>query len=161
MASCRRRWRWRARDGDGLLHTLAAIEPDERMANFLSRQTLYVADGHHRYETALAYQAEVRSHPERTDAPAGALEADWVMAVLVNAELEELEIRPTHRLLLRADPDALREVGVGGGQAVGPGEAAQRGRQHRHQHTQPAEQVQCRAPPREVDAHYGQSKPCR
>ncbi len=101
---------WRARDGDGLLHTVAAIEPDERMANFLSRQTLYVADGHHRYETALAYQAEVRSHPDWTDAPAGALEADWVMALLVNAELEELEIRPTHRLLLLADPDALRDL---------------------------------------------------
>lgn len=101
---------WRARDGDGLLHSLAAIEPDERMANFLSRQTLYVADGHHRYETALAYQAEVRSHPDRTDAPAGALEADWVMAVLVNAELEELEIRPTHRVLLQANTDALRDL---------------------------------------------------
>ncbi|MEO8247135.1 MAG: DUF1015 domain-containing protein [Chloroflexota bacterium] len=101
---------WRARDGDGLLHSLAAIEPDERMANFLSRQTLYVADGHHRYETALAYQAEVRSHPDWTDAPAGALEADWIMCVLVNAELEELEIRPTHRLLLGADPDALRDL---------------------------------------------------
>jgi uncharacterized protein (DUF1015 family) len=101
---------WRARDGDGLLHSLAAIEPDERMTNFLSRQTLYVADGHHRYETALAYQAEVRSNPDLTDAPVGGLEADWVMAVLVNAELEELDIRPTHRLLLKADGAALRDL---------------------------------------------------
>ena len=101
---------WRARDGDGLLHSVAAVEPDARMTNFLSRQTLYVADGHHRYETALAYQAAVRSHAQWTDAPAGGLEADWIMAVLVNAELEDLEIRPTHRLLLRADTDALRAV---------------------------------------------------
>ena len=101
---------WRARDGDGLLHSVAAVEPDARMANFLSRQTLYVADGHHRYETALAYQAAVRSDPRWTDAPAAALEADWIMAVLVNAELEDLEIRPTHRLLLRADTDALRAL---------------------------------------------------
>ncbi|HET8586526.1 MAG TPA: DUF1015 domain-containing protein, partial [Candidatus Limnocylindria bacterium] len=45
---------WRARDGDGLLHQLAAVEPDERLLNYLSRQRLFVADGHHRYETALA-----------------------------------------------------------------------------------------------------------
>ncbi len=101
---------WRARDGDGLLHTLAAVEPDDRMASFLSRQTLSIADGHHRYETALAYQAELRSDPPWTDAPAGALEADWVMAVLVNAELEELEIRATHRLLLQTHGDALRDI---------------------------------------------------
>jgi uncharacterized protein (DUF1015 family) len=99
---------WRARDGDGLLHTLAAVEPDERMTNFLSRQTLFIADGHHRYETALAYQAEVRADARWTDAPAGALEADWIMCVLVNAELEELEIRATHRLLTDADPGELR-----------------------------------------------------
>ncbi|HET7686574.1 MAG TPA: DUF1015 domain-containing protein [Candidatus Limnocylindria bacterium] len=101
---------WRARDPDGLLHTLAGVEPDERMTRFLSRQTLFIADGHHRYETALAHQAELRSHPDWTDAPRGALEADWIMCVLVNAELEELEIRPTHRLLLRADPEALRSL---------------------------------------------------
>ena len=101
---------WRARDGDGLLHTLAAVEPDERMTNFLSRQTLFIADGHHRYETALAYQAEVRADAEWTDAPAGALEADWIMCVLVNAELEELEIRATHRLLTDADPGQLRAL---------------------------------------------------
>jgi uncharacterized protein (DUF1015 family) len=101
---------WRARDADGLLHTLAAVEPDERMTNFLSRQTLFIADGHHRYETALAYQAEVRADARWTDAPAGALEADWIMCVLVNAELEELEIRATHRLLTDADPGALRAL---------------------------------------------------
>jgi len=99
---------WRARDADGLLHTLAAVEPDERLVNYLSRQRLFIADGHHRYETALAYQSEVRADPHWTDAPPGALAADWMMMVLVNAELEELEILPTHRLVLRADPDALR-----------------------------------------------------
>jgi uncharacterized protein (DUF1015 family) len=101
---------WRARDGDGLLHTLAAVEPDERLLNHLSRQTLYVADGHHRYETALAYQAEVRADARWIDAPAGALAADWIMVVMVNAEREELSILPTHRLILQAEPDALRSL---------------------------------------------------
>ncbi len=98
---------WRARDRDGLLHQLAAIEPDPRLLGYLSRQRLYVADGHHRYETALAYQAEVRARPENADAPPGELGADWVMAVLVNAEEEELEIQATHRLLRDVDPRRL------------------------------------------------------
>ena len=102
---------WRARDDDGLLHQLAAVEPDERLLGYLSRQRLYVADGHHRYETALAYQAEVRSDSRLADAEPGSLAADWMMMVLVNAEREELEILATHRLVLDADADRLREPG--------------------------------------------------
>jgi uncharacterized protein (DUF1015 family) len=101
---------WRARDGDGLLHSLAAVEPDERLLRHLSKQQLFVADGHHRYETALAYQAEIRSDRRWTDAPPGSLAADWTMAVLVNAEREQLEILATHRLLLEADEQALRSL---------------------------------------------------
>lgn len=101
---------WRARDPDGLLHQLAAAEPDERLVNYLSRQRLLVADGHHRYETALAYQASVRARPEHRGAPPGSLAVDWVMAVLVNAEREGLTILPTHRLLRDVDPQALRNL---------------------------------------------------
>lgn len=101
---------WRARDGDGLLHSLAAVEPDERLLNYLGRQQLYIADGHHRYETALAYQAEIRSDPRWTDAPPGSLAGDWIMVVLVNAEREELEIQATHRLILEVDGKALRSL---------------------------------------------------
>jgi len=99
---------WRARDGDGLLHQLVAIEADDRLIGYLARQTLFVADGHHRYETALAYQAEVRADSRWSAAAPGDLAADWIMMLLVNAEMTELEIRPTHRLLLDADTDALR-----------------------------------------------------
>ena len=101
---------WRARDGDGLLHQLAAIEADDRLLRYLGRQTLFIADGHHRYETALAYQAEVRADPAHRDAPPGSLAADWIMMMLVNAELTELEIRPTHRLVLGGDREALRAL---------------------------------------------------
>lgn len=94
---------WRARDDDGLLHQLSAIEADERLLNYLGRQTLFIADGHHRYETALAHQAQA----------GGAPGADWIMMLLVNAELTDLEIRPTHRLILDADTDALRALASG------------------------------------------------
>jgi uncharacterized protein (DUF1015 family) len=104
---------WRARDGDGLLHQVAAAEADDRLVGYLGRQTLFVADGHHRYETALAYQTEVRDDPRWSDAPAGSLGADWIMMLIVNAELVALEIRPTHRLLLGVDTDPFRELAAG------------------------------------------------
>ena len=104
---------WRARDGDGILHQLTAIEADDRLIGYLAKQTLFIADGHHRYETALAYQAEVRADRRWADAAPGSLAADWIMMMLVNAELTDLEIRPTHRLLLDADADALRALVAG------------------------------------------------
>ena len=104
---------WRARDADGLLHQLTAIEADNRLLSYVARQTLFVADGHHRYETALAFQAEVRFERRSAGAAHGSLGADWIMMMLVNAELSELEIRPTHRLLLDADSDALGALVAG------------------------------------------------
>jgi uncharacterized protein (DUF1015 family) len=100
---------WRARDGDGLLHRAGVIADDAGLAAYLSRQKLVVADGHHRYETALAYQAEMRGS-DADGAEPGILGADWMMVVLVNAAREALEIRPTHRLLRTVDDDRLRAV---------------------------------------------------
>jgi uncharacterized protein (DUF1015 family) len=105
---------WRARDADGLLHTVAEVEPDDRLLAFLSRQRLYIADGHHRYETALAHRAEVRADPANAAAAPGELAADWVMAVLVNAEFEELQVLPTHRLVRGVDAGALERLAAGG-----------------------------------------------
>jgi uncharacterized protein (DUF1015 family) len=57
---------------------------------------LLIADGHHRYETAVAYREE---HPE----------AERTFAVLVSMRSPGLEIFPTHRVLpdLEGDPDAI------------------------------------------------------
>jgi uncharacterized protein (DUF1015 family) len=101
---------WRARDGDGLLHVVAAIDPDEALTAYLSEQRLFIADGHHRYETSLAYQAEVRADPLWSDAPRGELAADWAMLVLVNATVEDLEIKATHRLIRDVDGNTLRAL---------------------------------------------------
>jgi uncharacterized protein (DUF1015 family) len=53
---------------------------------------LLIADGHHRYETALAYHAE-----DGTDASA------WMMVVLVSTHEEGLTIFPTHRIAEHVD----------------------------------------------------------
>ena len=57
-----------------------------RIAHLASRSCLYVADGHHRYETASAYAAEN---------PA----ADRVLAFVVSAADPGLVVLPTHRLI--------------------------------------------------------------
>lgn len=101
---------WRARDDDGLIHQLRVVEPDDGLLEALGSQTFFVADGHHRYETALMYQSQVRADPRHAGAAPGELAADWIMMMLVNAERTELEIRPTHRILLDADADALRAL---------------------------------------------------
>src|SRR3954452_20369603 len=59
---------------------------DDPGAAFADSQLL-IADGHHRYETALAFNEE-----DGTDATA------WMMVVLVSTREEGLTIFPTHRL---------------------------------------------------------------
>jgi len=62
--------------------------------------SLLIADGHHRYETALAF------HQEN-----GAEESAWLLVVIVPTEQEGLTIFPTHRIALRTT--ALPELQAG------------------------------------------------
>jgi uncharacterized protein (DUF1015 family) len=63
---------------------------EEEPAAELADAQLLIADGHHRYETALAFHAE-----DGTEASA------WLLAVLVPTRQEGLTIFPTHRIALR------------------------------------------------------------
>jgi uncharacterized protein (DUF1015 family) len=67
-------------------------EPEaiEAAREALADQSLVIADGHHRYETALAYHEEKDTE-----------ESGWTMAVLVNTQGEGLTIFPTHRVVAR------------------------------------------------------------
>ena len=58
--------------------------------------TVYIADGHHRYETALRYRDEMRAETGRTG---GDEPFDYVLAYLVNMDEPGLSVLPTHRLL--------------------------------------------------------------
>ena len=62
----------------------------------LRRQPIFIADGHHRYQTMLHYRDEMRRrHPD------AGLQAPWefILMFLVNSEHQELTILPIHRLL--------------------------------------------------------------
>ena len=63
-------------------------DPRERFAD----AQLLIADGHHRYETALAFHDED-----------GSEESAWMMVVLVSTREEGLTIFPTHRLAASVD----------------------------------------------------------
>jgi len=70
------------------------LDDDLLGAEFADRRLL-IADGHHRYETALAYHEEM-----------GTPESGYMMVVLVSLEDPGLTIFPTHRIF-REPPDDL------------------------------------------------------
>ncbi|MCX6363332.1 MAG: DUF1015 domain-containing protein [Actinobacteria bacterium] len=82
-----------ARDGDGNLHRIVPLAGPgvERIVALLRERPLYIADGHHRYETALAYRDERRG--------AGDHSADTLMVYLCSMSDPGLTVFPTHRLV--------------------------------------------------------------
>jgi uncharacterized protein (DUF1015 family) len=84
---------------DGDHHTIWSLEGDQRfaqLAEIFSASTLYIADGHHRYETALKFRDYQRQgHPE---APPDAA-FNYVLMLLVDVRDPGLTILPTHRVL--------------------------------------------------------------
>jgi uncharacterized protein (DUF1015 family) len=70
--------------------------PDEALGQAFADRRLLIADGHHRYETALAYHEEM-----------GTPESGNMMVVLVSLEDPGLTIFPTHRVFREAPHDLL------------------------------------------------------
>ena len=70
---------WRVTDASVIARVQAALAPE----------TIIIADGHHRYETALAYR----------DQQPGNEAAGYVLTYLANMEEEGVVILPTHRLV--------------------------------------------------------------
>ena len=87
-----------ARDASGAVHALARIDEAgaiEAARSFLRDRPLVIADGHHRYETALAYRDEQRAAgAEVDDAPHA-----WILVYLANAFAPGSLLLPVHRLI--------------------------------------------------------------
>ena len=79
-------------------HTLRTLSPDaaHRFATALTDRKVYVADGHHRYETALAYRDERR---QAAGSFTGDEDYNFVLAALIAADDPGFVVLPTHRLL--------------------------------------------------------------
>ena len=87
-----------ALDSDGVESRLWAVTDPalaQSLADVLAEKTIFIADGHHRYTTALAYRDMRR---EATDSITADAPYDFVMMALVNMEDPELVVMPTHRV---------------------------------------------------------------
>ena len=79
-------------DGEGVEHIVHLIESREDLKlieQVLLSKKLLIADGHHRYETAINYS---KHHPENEA-------AKYVMSYFTNAADKNLVIYPTHRII--------------------------------------------------------------
>jgi uncharacterized protein (DUF1015 family) len=86
-------------DDDGVMHRLWQVtEPQiiRKAQDLLDSKPLFIADGHHRYETSLNYRNYMREkHPDYT----GKEPFNYVMMYFANMEDQGMLIFPTHRLI--------------------------------------------------------------
>ena len=83
-------------DGEGVTHSLWRISEAgeiQEIVRAMSQKQIFIADGHHRYETALAFRDYLA---ERGECAAG---RDFVLMTLVDMDDDGLVVFPTHRLV--------------------------------------------------------------
>jgi len=88
-------------DDHGIVHRLWTITQKECILGVretFKNKPLFIADGHHRYETALNYRDEMR---ELTGSKDGRQPFDYTLMYLNDFDDEGLVILPTHRVLSR------------------------------------------------------------
>jgi uncharacterized protein (DUF1015 family) len=76
-------------DDYGVIHRIWKITASSRIQQLMADKKLVIADGHHRYETALAFRNENPNLPG----------ADRVMMTFINMHSPGLQILATHRLV--------------------------------------------------------------
>lgn len=85
-------------DGSGVVHRLWVVTDPEAIEDIcgdFKERKLYIADGHHRYETALNFRNYCREQGISKEGDA----VDYIMMMLVDMEHEGLVVFPTHRLV--------------------------------------------------------------
>ncbi len=95
-----------AADADGLAHRLWIIDSPEEIAAFqedLEGKPVFIADGHHRYETALENQRQMREKLGLAPTRMEDASFNYVMMFLANITDAGLTVLPTHRLFKLKD----------------------------------------------------------
>ncbi|MBQ7257321.1 MAG: DUF1015 domain-containing protein [Abditibacteriota bacterium] len=90
-------------DKDNNHHRLWCISDKKdikAVCDFMADKQIAIADGHHRYETALKYRNKVREQNN----PIHELPTDYVMMTIVNVYEKDLLVLPTHRIINNVDP---------------------------------------------------------
>jgi uncharacterized protein (DUF1015 family) len=92
--------------GKHLLYPITEHKHIQFIHNFFLTKQLYIADGHHRYETALNYREELRTQGcLPVDHP-----ANFVLMTLIDIDDPGLVVLPTHRLLSGLRKKALTAI---------------------------------------------------
>jgi uncharacterized protein (DUF1015 family) len=89
------------------LHPITDAQQIALIQNFFSERQLYIADGHHRYETALNYREEIlelRRELRPDDA------VNFVLMALIDIDDPGMVVLPTHRLVFNLGQDALNSL---------------------------------------------------
>ncbi|MDO8547743.1 MAG: DUF1015 domain-containing protein [Nitrospirales bacterium] len=90
--------RFAVTDADGVRHLLWTVSDQkalDRVVAAMKPLPLFIADGHHRYESALRY----RNAQQQASGNKGPLPSDWVLMYFSNLDDPGLTILPTHRVL--------------------------------------------------------------
>jgi len=84
------------RDDEATAYTVWKVSDAEavgKLVALMGARALFIADGHHRYESALEYRRSCRS----SDGPPGAAPEDYIPALCISVANPGLCILPTHR----------------------------------------------------------------
>ncbi len=84
---------------DGFMHKLWKVEDElliSKIVDELSNEVLFIADGHHRYQTAINFADEMKKKTNVSDEGAP---FNYRMVILANIFDEGLAILPTHRFI--------------------------------------------------------------
>ena len=90
---------FQAHDGEGVSNRVWAVQElkDQKLIQeTLASEKIMIADGHHRYETALEYQKQMRLQSQNTSNDNA---FDFVMMALVGEDDPGLLVLPTHRIV--------------------------------------------------------------
>lgn len=87
-------------DDENVKHSVWVINKPENIEyiqNFMQDKAIYIADGHHRYETALKYRDDMRQL--NGDSSDDIKPYDFVMMMFINFQDKGLKVFPTHRVI--------------------------------------------------------------
>jgi uncharacterized protein (DUF1015 family) len=99
-----------AANNHGVTYSLWVVTDEsaiDKISTFLAERDIFIADGHHRYETALRYRRE-----RRDDEPlvSGEEPFNFVMMSLMDSKDPGLLMLPTHRLVRGMAPDRIAQL---------------------------------------------------
>jgi uncharacterized protein (DUF1015 family) len=100
-------------DDDGVRHRLWAVPADgpeaarvQLLLDAAGRNPITIADGHHRYETALRYRKERRTNSTGENDPA----SDYVLMLFLETTKQKLTVLPTHRVVRGLGEEGVRDL---------------------------------------------------